>query len=235
MAQTDAKRPRNALLRALPQDSFALLEPHLEPIDLPRRFSIAQPNRKIAHAYFLDSGIASIVASAADDAQVEIGIIGREGMTAVAVIHGADRSPYSIYMQVEGAGHRIPVTDLRAAMADNAACRKVFLASAQGLLLQVSETAVVNARATIAERLARWLLMARDRVDDDEIPLTHEFIAMMMGARRPGVTEAVHDLTRRGLITGERGKIVILDRSGLEEHAGRYYGVPERELKRLLG
>jgi CRP-like cAMP-binding protein len=221
------------LLAALPSQSFALLAPHLQAVDLPRRANVEVPNRKITHIYFPETGIASIVASSADRAQVEVGIVGREGMTGVAVAHGSDRSPYSVYMQVEGAGHRIEVAVLHDAMANGG--RSIFLAFAQSLLLQVSETAVANARATISERLARWLLMVRDRVDSDEIPLTHEFLAMMMGARRPGVTEAIHELARRGLIAGARAKIVILDRRGLEETAGRYYGVPERELKRLLG
>lgn len=234
MAAAVWKRPRNSLLRALPAESFAALEPHLEPVDLPRRLCIEHPNRKIAHAHFLESGVASIVANAQDGTQVEVGIIGREGMTAIPVLHNADRSPYSVYMQVPGSGFSVPASILRAAMGDPAA-NGVFLAFAQVLMLQVAETAVANARATIGERLARWLLMVRDRVDDDDIPLTHEFVALMMGARRPGVTEAINELSRRGLIASERGKVIILDRPGLEEHAGRYYGLPERELKRLFG
>jgi CRP-like cAMP-binding protein len=221
-------------LAALPAEAFALLAPQLEPVDLPRRFNLELPNRKIAHAYFPETGIASMVASAAADTQVEVGIVGRDGTTGVSIVHNTDRSPYAVYMQVPGAGHRIAASVLRAVLADSAQCRGIFLAFAQALLLQVSETAVANARATISERLARWLLMVRDRVDADEIPLTHEFLATMMGARRPGVTEAINELRRKGLIGGERGKIVILDRSGLEESAGRYYGVPEREFKRLL-
>lgn len=233
MAASDSSRFRNKLLLALPSDALALLE--LARVELPRRTSLETPNRRIAHVYFPDSGIASIVASPTADAQVEVGIVGRDGMTGVAIVHGADRSPHAVYMQVDGAGHRAEAAAVAAAMERHPECRRIFLAFAQALMLQISETAVANVRATIGERLARWLLMVQDRVGGSEIPLTHEFLALMMGARRPGVTEAIHELSRHGLIAGARGKVVILDRPGLEEHAGRYYGIPERELRRLLG
>jgi CRP-like cAMP-binding protein len=234
MASSDAKTTRNNLLKALPPEGFALLERELEPVALPRRFSIEKPDRTIAYVYFPDSGIVSIVANASNGTEVEVGIIGREGMTGSAIVHTVDRSPYSAYMQVEGAGHRVEVAALRKVIAGCPRCRDVFLAFAQCFLLQVSETAVANARATIGERLARWLLMVRDRVDVDEVPLTHEFLALMMGARRPGVTAAIHELSRQGLVTGKRGKIVIRDIAGLQDMAGPYYGLPERELKRIM-
>jgi CRP-like cAMP-binding protein len=102
-------------------------------------------------------------------------------------------------------------------------------------LLQTAQTAVANARGTLTERLARWLLMAHDRVPDDKLPPTHEFLALMMGVRRAGVTEALHELTRLKLTSGNRGKITLLNRKGLEKLAGNFYGVPEAEYRRLLG
>jgi CRP-like cAMP-binding protein len=119
-------------------------------------------------------------------------------------------------------------------MQHNPECQKLFLNFTLTFLLQVSETAVANARARIEERLSRWLLMAGDRVGDDEIMLTHEFLSLMMGARRPGVTEAIHALTRKGLIATRRGVISLLNRPGLIKHAGRYYGLPEAEYRRLI-
>ncbi len=224
---------RNNLLSALSAEALAVLGGGLTETALPRRFQLEYPNRKIDHIYFPESGIASIVAPSAPGMQVEVGIVGREGMTGISVVHATDRSPYSVYMQVEGAGHRIEAAIVAEAMQRSPECRRVFLGFAQLLLIQVSETAVANARGTIGQRLARWLLMVQDRVGGPEIPLTHEFLALMMGARRPGVTEAIHELSRQGLIAGARGKVDILDRPGLEEHAGRYYGIPEREQRRL--
>jgi CRP-like cAMP-binding protein len=234
MAAPGADRFQNALLAALPPGALALLEPGLEALALPRRLQLELPDRKIEYAYFPETGIASIVAPSAPGMQVEVGIVGREGMTGIAAVHATDRSPYSVYMQVGGAGHRVPVGVVAAAMERSAPCRHVFLAFAQALLIQVSETAVANARGTISQRLARWLLMVQDRVGGPEIPLTHEFLSLMMGARRSGVTEATHELARQGLLAGARGKIVVLDRPGLREHAGRFYGIPESEQKRLF-
>jgi CRP-like cAMP-binding protein len=111
---------------------------------------------------------------------------------------------------------------------------RLFLRYVQAFMVQTAHTAVANARATLEERLARWLLMAHDRTDDDELPLTHEFLSLMMGTRRPGVTEAMHVLTSHGLIKPERGMIRMLDREGLKERANGFYGIPEAEYKRLM-
>jgi CRP-like cAMP-binding protein len=156
-------------------------------------------------------------------------------MTGFAVVNGNDRSPYQTYMQVAGEAQRLSVEGLREAFGRSRSLHHACLRFSQSFMIQVTQTAVSNARATIEERLARWLLMACDRVQSDEVPLTHEFLAMMMGAGRPGVTEAVHALASKGLIRGERGIVVIIDRKGLLERAGIFYGVAEREYRRLLG
>jgi CRP-like cAMP-binding protein len=225
----------NLLLNALPRGPLAKLRRDLTPVSLPRRTQLEWPNKKIEHIYFLESGIASIVATSARKEEVEIGIVGHEGMTGLPVLHQAESQPYSIYMQVEGTGQRIARAALQTVLWDNAECRRVLLGFAQVLLVQISETAVANARATIEERLARWLLMVHDRVGADAIPLTHEFLSLMMAARRPGVTQASIELARKGLITGKRGVITIVDRRGLEERAGRYYGTPEQACSKILG
>ena len=225
---------RNLLLTALPSDDLAVLAPDLTFLDLPRRTQLELPNKKIEHVYFMESGITSIVASTRPDAQVEVGIIGREGMTGLAVVHLADRVPYSAYIQVSGSAYRIGADAVRDVMERSTEARRIFLAFAQGFQIQTAETAVANARATIEERLARWLLMAQDRVESDEIHLTHEFLSLMMAARRPGVTESVNELARKGLIETQRGVIIVIDRAGLEDRAGVYYGLPEKELRRLL-
>ncbi|HEX4303366.1 MAG TPA: Crp/Fnr family transcriptional regulator [Rhizomicrobium sp.] len=215
-------------------EELAALQSELSEVDLPRRTQLEIPNKKIEHVYFMESGIASVVAVQGARTEVEVGIIGWEGITGLSILHLGRQSPYSVYMQVAGSAQRTSVAVLRQLMERSIESRRLLLCFAQSFLVQTSETAVANARATIEDRLARWLLMAQDRVESDVIPLTHEFLSLMMGARRAGVTEAIHELTHRGMIVAARGKITVLDRKGLEQRAGVYYGVPEKELRRLL-
>jgi CRP-like cAMP-binding protein len=224
---------RNRVLASLPECDLEFLKGHLQPVSLPRRTQLELPNRKIEHVYFVESGIVSIVATT-PGSEIEIGIVGREGMTGHSVIHLDDRSPYGAYMQVEGSAQKIAANVVADMVRRSEACRKAFLGFTRAFMVQTSETAVANARATVLERLARWLLMAHDRVETGEIPLTHEFLAMMMGTRRPGVTEACHELARQQLIDNTRGKIIIIDRMGLERFAGHFYGASEHEYARLI-
>jgi CRP-like cAMP-binding protein len=234
MATSKVRPHVNKILLAIPEKEFASFSRGLTRVDLPRRTPLETPKKEIEQMFFIEEGIASIVAAPDRDTQVEVGIIGHEGVTGLSVIHLNDRALYSSYMQVGGFGYRTSSKAVRDLMEKNAECRRVFLAFAQAFLIQACETAVANVRATVEERLARWLLMAQDRVGGEEIPLTHEFLAMMMGARRPGVTEAMQELERKGLVDGKRGRVIIIDRAGLEERAGPYYGVPEAELLRLM-
>ncbi len=234
MAADKTKPFRNFLLNALSLADRDALARDLTSVDLPRRAQLELPNKKIEHVYFIETGIASVVASSGPGAPVEVGIIGHEGMSGLPVVHLADRVPYAVYMQVAGSAQRVAANAVRDLMARSLESRRVFLAFAQGFLIQTAETAVANARATLTERLARWLLMAQDRVEGDEIHLTHEFLSMMMGARRPGVTEAMNELERLDLVATRRGAIMVVSRKGLETRAGKFYGLPERELARLL-
>jgi CRP-like cAMP-binding protein len=235
MPETPAQHEgHNRLLSALEPADYALLAPRLEHVELPRLTKLEAPLRKIEHAYFLETGIASIV-SVQKTASVEVGIIGCEGMTGLAVVNGNDRTPYQTYMQVSGTAFRISAADLADAFHNSRSLHHTCLRFNQVFMVQATQTAVANARATIEERLARWLLMAHDRVPSHDIPLTHEFLALMMGAGRPGVTEAIHALAQKGLIRGERGMVVLIDRDGLIERAGSHYGLPEREYERLFG
>ncbi len=215
-------------------DDFALLEPHLEQVELELRQDIEKPHKPIKHAFFPQSGIISVVARAANGEKVEVGVIGREGMTGLVVVMGNDRSPNETYVQVAGEALRIASDDLRAAMETSKSMRLDLLQYAQAFLFQTTHTALANGRATLEQRLARWLLMAHDRVDGDEIPLVHDFLALMLGVRRAGVTVAVNELESRGLIEGKRKRIVIIDREGLELVANGIYGTPEAEYDRLI-
>jgi CRP-like cAMP-binding protein len=222
------------LLTVLSQADFGLLQPHLEALPLGVRKSLEVPNLRIDDVYFPNAGIASVVAIQEKDTRAEVGLVGSEGMTGTSVVLGSDRSPNETYMQVAGEGQRITVLHLRAAMKASEAMHGLFLKYVQVFMVQTAQTAMANARAKIDARLARWLLMAHDRIRANTLPLTHEFLALMLGVRRAGVTDALHDLERKNLIHTARGEIVVLDRKGIERTAGGTYGKPEAEFRRLI-
>src|SRR6185295_4506438 len=148
---------------------------------------------------------------------------------------GDHQTPHSCYIQVAGNGHRMTTDALRDAMAKIAGLRALMLKFVQAFMLQTSHTAICNARSRLDARLARWILMAHDRTSGATVPLTHEFLALMLGVRRAGVTEALNVLVNQGLVKSARGEITVLNRKGLEMSAGDSYGVPEKEYRRLLG
>jgi CRP-like cAMP-binding protein len=226
---------QNRILSRLPLADFRLLEPHLTAVELPLRKLLEASNRRIDHIYFIERGFASVVASSPGLRNTEVGIVGNEGLTGVAVIMATDRSPHETYMQSEGFGHRISVAHFRSAMDESASLRQVLLHYAHAFVVQIAFTALANGRSKIEERLARRLLMAHDRVGGDELTLTHELLAIMLGVRRPGVTTALSVLEDKGLIKPKRGAISVLDRAGLTAAANGAYGVPEAEFRRLFG
>jgi CRP-like cAMP-binding protein len=226
---------RNRLLSVLSDGDFALLQPHLRHVALPLLYDLERPNRKIEMVYFMEAGIASIVAVQSDGIRVEVGLVGREGMSGVAVVLGGAQSPHSTYIQVAGEGQRITANELRNAQNASPSLRDLLLKFAQVFMVQTAHTAVANARAHIDQRLARWILMAHDRTDDKTIPLTHEFLSLMLGVRRAGVTAALQTLKRQKLIDTGRNQIVVRNRKGLERKAGSSYGAPEKEYRRLIG
>jgi len=226
---------RNRLLSVLSDGDFALLQPHLRHVALPLLYDLERPNRKIEMVYFMEAGIASIVAVQSDGSRVEVGLVGREGMSGVAVVLGGAQSPHSTYIQVAGEGQRIKASELRNAQNASPSLRDLLLKFAQVFMVQTAHTAIANARAHIDQRLARWVLMAHDRTDDKTIPLTHEFLSLMLGVRRAGVTEALQILKRQKLIDTGRNQIVVRNRKGLERKAGSSYGAPEKEYRRLIG
>jgi CRP-like cAMP-binding protein len=226
---------RNQLLASLSAGDLGLVLPHLRPLDLELRHSLEKPNRKIENVYFMDAGIASVVAVQSNGTEIEVGLIGFEGMSGSSVVLGDHRSPHATYIQVAGAGRQIAVGELRKAMHASASLHGLLLKYVQAFMVQTAHTAIANARALVAERLSRWLLMAHDRVGSETLPLTHEFLALMLGVRRAGVTEALQALTSQKLIKSGRGLIVLLSRKGLERSAGQLYGVPEAEYRRLIG
>jgi CRP-like cAMP-binding protein len=227
--------PRNQLLAALSQADLALLLPHLRSMPMAVFKDMERPNRRIETVFFMEAGIASVVAVQPDETQAEVGLIGREGMTGIAVVLGGDQSPHSTYIQVAGEGQGISANELRKAMDTSVTMRNLFLKFAQVFMVQTAHTAIANARAHLDQRLARWILMAHDRIGTETVALTHEFLSLMLGVRRAGVTEALQSLKRQKLIDTGRNKIVLRDRKGIERIARGAYGVPEKEYRRLIG
>src|SRR4051812_44483584 len=221
-----SNRNGNGILAALTAEDRARVEPHLESVTLKMRERLETANRTVKIVYFITSGLGSVVAiGRAGRLHSEVGIIGREGMTGIAVILGVDRSPHETVMQLEGAAQSIAAEGLSRLMGESRSFSAVLLRYVHVFSIQAGHTALANARAKNGERLARWLLMAHDRVDGDELHLTHDFLALMLGTPRPGVTLAVQELEAKGLVGTARSSIRVVDRDGLIECANGCYGV----------
>ena len=204
---------------------MALLKPDLEPVELPVRQVLEMPNKPIKHSYFIEYGLASIVA-ANKNKRLEVGLIGCEGVTGLPIILGNDRSPNETFMQVPGHGIRIAADKLRKAIAQSRSLERALLNFAHDFMNQTANTALANGTATLEERLARWLLMANDRLRGDEVPLTHEFLSLMLGVRRAGVTVGLHYLEQRALIR-------IVTKADCHNGSQRAAGSRQRQLSRV--
>lgn len=236
MAQPQQSRLRNRLLGVLAPEDFERLAPALVPVPLTLRQILITAHEPISHAYFVEEGLISLVADTANTAggRVEIGIVGYEGMTGLPLVLGGDRSPHLALVQAEGRALAIRADALVPALDASPALRGVLGRYVQSLIVQVGQTVYANADLNIEARLARWIVMTQDRLGRDELPLTHEFLSLMLGVRRPGVTTATHVLEGGGLILAKRGRITVLDREKLLELAGDAYGLAEAEYERLL-
>lgn len=226
---------RNRLLSALQPEQFARLQPLLVRVSLRLREELEEPRKPIEHVYFPEPGVVSVVAVSQGGERLEVGVIGPEGMTGLPIVNGTDRSPHSVFIQMPCRALRIRSDDLRRVIDENRMLHERFLRYAQAFSVQVMQTALVNGRYPLNERLARWLLMTNDRAEREDLTLTHEFLALMLGVRRAGITTALHIFESAGILRAERGLIQLLDRKRLEEAAGDAYGVPEAEYERLMG
>jgi CRP-like cAMP-binding protein len=176
-----------------------------------------------------------MVVSAGANHNIEVGIVGREGMTGLPVLLESDRAWHETFIQTAGKGWRLTAEHLRTALKQSPNLRRIMMRYVNSQVSQMAYTALANGRYKIEERLARWLLMADDRAEGSTINLTHEFLALMLGARRAGVTNALSAFQKRGVLQMKRGVIAIKDRAALEESANGSYGVPEAEYRRLFG
>ena len=233
MAQPQQSTFRNRLLAGLSPEDLDLLHPYLEPVSLELRQMVFEAGQIMDHVTFIERGITSVLADTSEG-RFEVGMIGPEGMAGLPVVLGIDHTPHSYMVQAAGEGLRVPAQNLRAAMAESPAMRGRFMRYAHAFTVQVTHTAYANAGFDLEARLARWIVMTQDRLDEEELPLTHEFLSMMLGVRRAGVTTATHVLEGNGLIRAKRGVVTILDREKLEELADNAYGLPEAEYARLM-
>jgi len=226
---------RNQLLARLSFADRARIVPHLALVHLPQRMPLVTPGEPIERCYFFETGVASVVSATADGKQAEIGLIGREGMVDVSAVMGGARTPLEVFVQMPGEAYSIPTSELMAIADESRDFRRLLLGFAHSFLIQVSHTALATVTLNIEDRLARWLLMSCDRSEDDTFPITHEFLSLMLGVRRAGVTDALNKLAGLGYIATSRGQITILDRAALEKRAGDNYGVPEANYRELIG
>lgn len=218
----------------MPSDDYALLSPHFTRVDLDRDMVLVRANASIDHVYFVEESIASII-SETDKGLTEVGIFGVEGVSATSLLLGATDTPHQTVIQVGGGtGLRIDTGRYLAAVEQSATLRTILLRYVQTQLIQTSQSAAVNAHQRVEARLARWLLMCHDRLDGDRIPLTHEFMGMMIAAERSGVTVTLHILEGAGMIYSTRGLVTIRDRAKLEDLAGDGYGMPEAQYSKLI-
>ena len=237
MSQFQVRQPevRNRLLAGLPPADFALLAPSLRPVELELRQVLHAPDQRIEAVHFPESGMVSMLAALEDGALQEVGVVGREGVVGLAVVLGADSSPLEALVQGAGPALRMPAAGLRAAFERSPALRTTLLRHMQAFHLQVTQTAACNGRHALEERLARWLLIAHDRAGGERFPMTQEFIAMMLGVRRAGVSVAAGILRKAGVIGYARGCVTVLDRPGLEAASCGCYRAVREQAERLLG
>jgi len=235
MSSINQSTIKNRLLKALDPKAFARFASHLVLIDLPMKHVLAEVDQPTLDVCFIERGLGSMVATSSDGETVEVGHIGREGMTGEHIVMGTDMTPNRTFMQVAGAGYLMPASALMEILNSDLVPRQLFLRYVHCCALQLSHTALSNGRYNVYERLARWLLMVHDRIDGDDLPLTHEFLGIMLGVRRSGVTDQIHLLEGIHAIKPTRGNIRVLDREKLREIASGCYGVPEREYERLVG
>jgi len=224
---------KNKILASLSRAEISRLAPHLSPLPLAVGKTLQAPDEEITHAYFVESGLASVVIELANGNTVETGITGKEGIVGIPVLLGTKSMPSRTFMQIAGAGFKIKAERLREEFERSGTLRKQINSYIQANLVQTAQTAACNRLHDIAERLARWLLMCHDRMESDTFSITHEFLGHMLGTPRSTVTLAAGILHKDGLLDYSRGRVVIRDRKGLEKAACECYRTIRKEFDRL--
>jgi CRP-like cAMP-binding protein len=219
----------------MPPNDIVRLRPYLREVDLEYKMPLYQAREPIEHVYFPVSGVASLVNTMTEGYSAEVGTIGNEGIVGVPIILGDNIAPTNVYVQVPGVGFRVRASILGDVLEQYSFTRKLMLRYVHAFFNQVAQSAACNHFHSVQERCCRWLLMTHDRVQSEEFILTQEFLAMMLGVRRTGITATAKKLKTRKLIEYSRGHVTILDRAGLENCACECYAVSKGEYDRLLG
>jgi CRP-like cAMP-binding protein len=226
---------KNRLLAALPPDVVSRLMPRLRSVQLSVRNRLMEPNAEIEAVYFVESGWVSLVTLLEDGTQAEVGIVGREGMVGLPLVTGVDTAFVEAYAQADGTAQCMDAGSFRRFMDEEPEFRRLLLRYLEAMVGQITQTAACNGRHGLEQRLARWLLMAHDRAEGDNLQITQEFLSMMLCVYRPTVSVAARSLQRAGIIRLGRGRITVLDREGLEASACDCYAIVRRRSARLLG
>jgi CRP-like cAMP-binding protein len=224
---------KNRILLALTPEVADWFMPKLDKVELTARAHLETPGKPIDRVFFVETGIAAVV-SISGNKRISLGLVGCEGASGIGPILGDVHSPHATVMLTKGSALSLSTGELRKAMEHSPFLRGILLRYVLAFHSQVAHTALSNAMSTIPQRVARWVLMTYDRVASKEIALTHELIAGMLGVRRAGVSVALEQFQKAKLIDVERGLVLVRDLNGLRDVAGRSYGLPEKEYKRLV-
>lgn len=231
---TTAFEPKNLFLSALPAAEQLRLRPYLAFHRLSRGSVLQEPEQRINHVSFIQSGMISLVAMMQDGAAIETATLGREAILGALSALGNHTAGTRAIVQIDATAWRMPVADFRTAVGQSPVLRKMALLSSELMLAQMQQTAACNALHTADRRLCRWIVQVRDRIDDDVICLTHDFLAQMLAVRRPTVSLIAYGLQQAGLIRYQRGKIAVLDRAGLERGACECLGALREKTRRVI-
>ena len=225
---------QNHLLAALPASDYERLLPHLEPVALPLGLVVFESGSTLRYLYFPTSGIVSLLYAMENGASTEIAVIGSEGVVGIALFMGGESTPGRAVVQSAGHGYRLEAAALKTEFELGGPLQHLLLRYTQALIAQMTQTAVCNRHHALDQQLCRWLLLSLDRLPSNELTMTQELIANMLGVRREGVTEAAGKLQEAGLIRYIRGHITVLDRPKLETRVCECYAVVKKEMDRLL-
>jgi CRP-like cAMP-binding protein len=229
-----ARTASNRLLGTLPQEDFARLQPHLELVPLQLGWVVYESGGPQGYVYFPTTAIVSLLYVMQDGASAEIAVVGNEGLVGISLFMGGETTPSRAVVQSEGQGYRLRASALKSEFERGGKLQHVLLRYTQALITQMAQTAVCNRHHTVEQQLCRWLLLSLDRLPSNELVMTQELIANMLGVRREGVTQAAGKLQEAGIIEYSRGKITVLDRPRLEGLVCECYEVVRRETDRLF-